>query len=201
MKKEILYIVEFLSKNADVHLQEPYLSMLNTLDTLEIYTPSKYTQEQLKSIMLRANMPLLSSFDETVKLLDKSLETSLPAEITNMKKQIFITLLRANFPKKKAFLEHSLEFFITQLEPVEKQIFDNLLSYIVGLNRAFGLFYLLSSKENSLSTPEHFIAYGNALHVKLFDIIYNKEEQALLDNALKELLGVYLSLYGKYLYM
>lgn len=200
MKKEILYLVEFLSKNDEIRSQEPYLSMLSTLDALEIYKTSKYTQGQLKIIMLRSNISVPSSFDEAICMLDKSLEAQLPLEITNMKKQIFSTLLSANFPKKKAFLEHSIEFFITQLEPVEKQIFDNLLSYILGLNRAFGLFYILSI-DNSLSSPEQFIAYGNALHVKLFDIIYNEEEQVLLDKALKELLGVYLSLYGKYLYM
>ncbi len=197
MKKEIVYLVEFLSKSDNSLVNETYFTMLHELNTLEIYRPSKYSQEQLKTIMLRSNMSIPTSDEEAVLALDKVLETCLPVDMISMKKQIFLTLLSANFPKKKAFLHQRIEFFITQLEPVEKQIFDNLLSYILGLNRALGLFYTLAFK----NTPEDFIAYGNALHVKLLAIIYNKEEQALLDNALKELLGVYLSLYGKYLYM
>lgn len=198
MKKNILYLTEFLSKCDNEVVRELYQTMLLALQSVDSYTPSKYSQKQLQTIMHHHAHSVPNSFTEAIVLLDAALEESLPLTITTLKKQIFITLLASNFPKKKAFLEVSIDFFISQLEPVEKHIYDNLLSYILGLNRALGLFYILSDAKSS---PEVFIDYGNTLHVKLFELIYNEEEQALLQDAHKELLGVYLSLYGKYLYM
>ena len=201
MKKEIIYLIEYLSKSPNVGESELYREMSATLASLEIYTPSKYDQEQIKTLMTRMGVTPPVSFEDAVVSLDKVLENALPSEISQMKKSIFHTLIASNFPKKKAFLDHSYAFFISQLEPVEKSIYDNLTSYVVSLNRAFGVFYVLCQDETMLHQPETFVAFGNALHVKLLSLIYNEEEQSLLENGLRELLGVYLGLYGKYLYM
>ena len=125
------------------------------------------------------------------------LESFLPNEISTLKKSIFHTLIASNFPQKKGFLEHSYALFISELEPVEKTIFDNLTSYVLHINRGLGVF---CSVEN-MQSPENFVAFGNALHVKLLKFIYNEEERLLMNNGLKELLSVYLGIYGRYLYV
>jgi hypothetical protein len=45
------------------------------------------------------------------------------------------------------------------------------------------------------------VCFGELLHEKLLNLLFNEEEKTHLSQGLKELLGVYLSLYGKYLYM
>lgn len=197
MKKELLYLIEFIAKNEDALLAEPYKTMLTTLSTLEIYTPTKYTQKQIENIMASFELPLPSSYVENISRIDEKLKMILPKEIDFSKKQIFMTLLINNFPKKKKFLDHSLGLFTSQLEPVEKQIYENILSYVVGLNRMLSIFYSMGTK----SRPEELLIFGESLHVKLLDLIFNDEERELSEKALKTLLGVYLSLYGKYLYM
>ncbi|OHE11890.1 MAG: hypothetical protein A2329_05365 [Sulfurimonas sp. RIFOXYB2_FULL_37_5] len=197
MKKEIIYLSEYLAKNQTKGEFEPYEAILHVLDTLEIYTPSKYDQTQIQVLFKRSGLDVPSYFEEAVLQLDKVLESFLPSDITTLKKSIFLTLIASNFPQKKGFLEHSYALFISQLEPVEKTIFDNLTSYVLHINRGLGVFYSLGEKQ----TPENFVAFGNALHVKLLTLFYNEEERALLDDGLKELLGVYLGIYGKYLYM
>lgn len=197
MKKEIIYLSEYLAKSNIQGEFEPYKEILHVLNTLEIYTPSKYDQAQIQVLLKHGAWNVPSSFEEAVLQLDKVLEGFLPKEISTLKKSIFHTLIASNFPQKKGFLEHSYALFISQLEPVEKTIFDNLTSYVLHINRGLGIFYSVGD----MQSPENFVAFGNALHVKLLTLFYNEEERALLDDGLKELLGVYLGIYGKYLYM
>ena len=197
MKKEIIYLTEYLAKSHTKGEFEPYESILYVLNTLEIYTPSKYDQAQILALIKHGGGSVPASFNEAIIYLDKVLERFLPQEIGSLKKSIFYTLIASNFPQKKGFLEHSYALFISQLEPVEKTIFDNLTSYELHINRGLGIFYSVGEKQS----PENFVSFGDALHVKLLELIYNEEERALLDNGLKKLLGVYLGIYGKYLYM
>ena len=196
MKKEIIYLVEYLAKSHTQGVAEPYAAILHALSTFEIYSPSKYDQTKIKVLMQHGGWSVPSECDEAILQLDKALETLLPLEITNLKKSIFNTLIASNFPQKKAFLEHSYAFFISQLEPVEKSIFDNVTSYVLHINRGLAIFYMLGENQS----PENFVAFGNALHERLLELIYNEEERMLVGDGLKELLGVYLGLYGKYLY-
>lgn len=197
MKKEIIYLSEYLAKSNIQGEFEPYEAVLQVLNTLEIYTPSKYDQTQIQVLLKRSGFDVPSSFEEAILQLDKVLEGFLPKEISTLKKSIFNTLIASNFPQKKGFLEHSYALFISQLEPVEKTIFDNLTSYVLHINRGLGIFYSVGENQS----PENFVAFGNALHVKLLELIYNEEERSLMSDGLKELLGVYLGIYGKYLYM
>jgi hypothetical protein len=201
MKKEILYLTEYLAKSDNEHVSAFYAVLVQTLATFELYTPTKFTQPQIGALMMRQDLCVPSSMEEGVKALDAALEQLLPSTLQEAKKSLFITLLNANFPKKKSFLSVSLEFFLSQLEPVENSIYENLLAYVSGLNRALALFFVLGKEEASTFTPERLVAFGEALHVKLLALVFNEEENALLSQGLKELLGVYLSLYGKYLYM
>lgn len=197
MKKEIIYLTEYLAKSHKQGEFEPYAAILQALNTLEIYMPSKYDQVKIQALLKHGGWSVPSSFEEAVLQLDKVLESFLPSEISTLKKSIFHTLIASNFPQKKGFLEHSYALFISQLEPVEKTIFDNLTSYVLHINRGLGVFCSLED----MQSPENFVAFGNALHVKLLELIYNDEERSLLSDGLKELLGVYLGIYGKYLYM
>ena len=201
MKKEILYLTEYLSKSDNAQEKAFYEVLVQTLTTFELYMPTKFTQAQISALMSHQGFGVPSSFKEGVKSLDAALEQALPSSLHEAKKNLFMTLLRVNFPKKKSFLSVSLELFLSQLEPVEKSIYENLLAYVSGLNRSLALFFLLSKEERSIFTPERLVAFGDALHVTLLDLVFNEEEKALLSQGLKELLGVYLSLYGKYLYM
>lgn len=197
MKKELFYLIELLAKNEEKSLAEPYKTMLDSFSLLEIYTPTKYTQKQIRHIMSSCALPLPSSHEDAIARIDEKLANMLPEVIEHNKKQIFLTLLLANFPKKKKFLDHSLQLFISQLEPVEKQIYDNIVAYVITLNRVLSIFYIIGAN----STPEDFLIFANTLHVKLLYLIFNDEERVHIENALKTLLGVYLSLYGKFLYM
>ncbi|AOO65209.1 hypothetical protein [Sulfurospirillum halorespirans] len=201
MKKEILYLTEYLAKSDSEQAKAFYELLVQTLVTFELYTPTKFTQAQISALMARQGFGAPSSYDVGVKALDAALEQTLPIPLQEAKKSLFMTLLTVNFPKKKSFLSVSLELFLSQLEPVEKSIYENLLAYVSGLNRALALFFVLGKEEASIFTPERLVAFGDALHVKLVELVFNEEEKALLSQGLKELLGVYLSLYGKYLYI
>jgi len=201
MKKEILYLMEYLRKSTQAPEHVFYECMIQTLATLELYQPSKYTQTQLFTLMQHQNQTSPKDAQEAAKMVDKSLEDLLPIPLREAKKKLFITLLQSNFPKKKSFLTVSLELFVSQLEPVEKNIYENLLGYVSALNRALSFFYALAKENAKTFDPESLVDFGDALHVNLLGLLFNKEERNYLAAGLKELLGVYLSLYGKYLYM
>ena len=201
MKKEILYLTEYLAKSANEQERALYELLVQTLTTLELYTPTKFSQAQISALMARQELSVPASFEEGVKALDRCLESALPKELQEAKKSLFMTLLTVNFPKKKGFLGVSLELFLSQLEPVEKSIYENLLAYVSGLNRALALFFVLGKEDAQNFTPERLVSLAETLHEKLLELVFNEEEKALLSQGLKELLGVYLSLYGKYLYM
>lgn len=200
MKKEILYLTEYLAKSESTQERAFYELLMQNFALEELYTPTKFTQAQIASLMQRQGFCVPSSFEEGVKALDTALEQELPHPLQDAKKMLFMTLLNANFPKKKGFLSVSLELFLSQLEPVEKSIYENLLAYVSGLNRALALFFVLGKEESQNFTPERFVKFAEVLHEKLLDLVFNEEERALMGQGLKELLGVYLSLYGKYLY-
>lgn len=200
MKKEILYLIEYLAKSESEQKNAFYELLMQSFALEELYTPTKFTQVQIASLMQRQGFSTPTSFEEGVKALDTALEQALPKPLQEAKKILFITLLNANFPKKKSFLNASLELFLSQLEPVEKSIYENLLAYVSGLNRSLALFFALGIEDTRNFTPERFVKCAEVLHEKLLDLLFNDEEKALLGNGLKELLGVYLSLYGKYLY-
>jgi len=200
MKKEILYLTEYLAKSESAQENAFYELLMQNFALEELYTPTKFTQAQITSLMQRQGFRIPSSFEEGVKALDTALEQALPKPLQEAKKTLFITLLNANFPKKKGFLNASLELFLSQLEPVEKSIYENLLAYVSGLNRSLALFFALGIEDTRNFTPERFVKYAEVLHEKLLDLVFNEEEKALMGQGLRELLGVYLSLYGKYLY-
>lgn len=200
MKKEILYLTEYLAKSESAQENAFYELLMQNLVSQELYTPTKFTQAQIASLMQRQGLCAPSSFEEGVKALDTALEQALPKPLQEAKKTLFMTLLNANFPKKRGFLNVSLDLFLSQLEPVEKSIYENLLAYVSGLNRSLALFFVLGKEACQNFTPERFVKFAEVLHEKLLDLVFNEEEKALMGQGLKELLGVYLSLYGKYLY-
>ncbi len=201
MKKETIYLIEYLRKSTHTPEHAFYECIAQTLKALELYHPSRYTLTQILSLMHHQNQTAPKDAQEAVKMLDSLLETALPLPLQEAKKTLFMTLLHSNFPKKKSFLTVSLELFLSQLEPVEKSIYENLLAYVSGLNRALSLFFVLSLEEPNTFTPEALVHFGETVHVTLIELLLNEEERGHLSNGLKELLGVYLSLYGKYLYM
>ena len=198
MKKEILYLIEYLAKSKENPF---YVLLLESLNEMMLYTPTRFTPAQISALMEHHSLLLPKNTQEGMAQLEKCLEAYLPEELNEGKKALFMTLLEVNFPKKKGFLNISLELFLSQLEPVEKSIYENLLAYISGLNRALALFFVLAKEEPQTFTPESFVRFGEDLHVKLRELIFNDEEKNFLEKGLKELLGVYLTLYGKYLYM
>ncbi len=196
MKKEIIYLMEYLSKSDKDDEAKLYQAIIHALERTVLYTPSRYTQEKLCILMRHATFETPENFQEALKLLDARFEELIPSSLMQMRKTIFKTLLISNFPKKKSFLEHSLALFESQLEPVEKNIYQSIMAYVMGLNRALCFFFLLGEK----STPEMLLTFSSTLHVTLMESIFNEEEKVLLEKGLKELMGVYVGIYGKYLY-
>lgn len=199
MKKQIIYLTEYLAKSPHEHAF--YAVVVQTLGSLELYAPSKFSQPQIVALMKHQGFQAPSSLEEGVKMLDQAFDQALPNDLQEAKKSLFMTLLQANFPKKKGFLSVSLDLFLSQLEPVEKSIYENLLAYVASMNRALSLFFILAQEDVLRFSPEQLVRFAETLHVNLFELLFNEEEQALLHQGLKELLGVYLRLYGKYLYM
>ena len=157
--------------------------MLDFFEKEGIYIPTKY---DLKTIKLLAKK---SGFDiaNEEKLFGDILNEKLPKTLLKAKEQLFETLINANFKKKKE-----------QFDKVETSIFKCLSAYISGLTKAFDIFYVYTQKNQQ--EPEVFIEYANTLHVNLVQSIFNEEEKKLLEEKLKEVMGVYLALYAKYLY-
>ena len=197
MKKELTYLIELLSKNAKNEERLFFEKIILFLENKLLYAPSSYSEEKIKTLMQYNGYSVPKDYKNTLSRLDLLLTKLLSSSINEGKKQLLMTLLYSNFPSKKGLIQHSLALFESQLEPVEKNIYANLNAYIEGLNRALGIYCILSEQ----STPETLIAFGETLHVTLVSMIYNEEEKALLDKGLHELLAVYLTLYGKYLYV
>lgn len=196
MKKESIYLLEYLSKNEKSEEAHFYKKIVSALENTLLYTSSRYTQNQLKTLMKHSGYAVPENFQEALNRLDSVLESALPKNLIELRKSIFSTLLVSNFPKKKSFLEHSLALFESQLEPVEKSIYQNLSAYVISLNRGLALLFLLEPK----SRPEMLIVFSKTLHVNLLEMIYNQEERELLTQGLSELMGVFVSVYGKFFY-
>ncbi len=180
MNKNINYLIEYLAKSENILYQD----ILNFFEKEGIYTPTKYEAKTIKVLAKKSGLEI----DNASILLDEKIKLELHERLIEAKKQLFETFLKANFKKKKE-----------QFDKVETTIFKCLSSYIVGITKAFDLFYVYT--KNNQQKPEIFIEFANTLHVKLFESIFNKEEKVLLEGKLKEVMSVYLALYAKYLYM
>lgn len=187
MKKDINYLIEYLAKSEDKNANL-YKDILSFFSEHLIYTSSSFKLKSLKALALKDGVELADSFDAVLKQLDSFLEENIDKDISEAKKQLLETILSSNFKKKKE-----------EFDKVETSIYKCLTSYIFGLCRGLEIYYIYA-KEN-IKEPELFIEYGSFLHVKLLNTIFNKEEKALLEEKLKELMGVYLSLYARYLYV
>jgi len=180
MNKNINYLIEYLAKSEDILYQD----ILNFFEKEGIYTPTKYEPKTIKVLAKKSGLEI----EDASILLDEKIKLELHERLIEAKKQLFETFLKVNFKKKKE-----------QFDKVETTIFKCLSSYIVGITKAFDLFYVYT--KNNQEKPEVFIEFANTLHAKLFESIFNKEEKALLEDKLKEVMSVYLALYAKYLYM
>ena len=196
MKKEIIYLLEYLSKSEKNDEAMPYQEIVLALEEILLYAPSTYSQNKLQTLIKHNGFTLPNNFNEAINLLDSRLKSVLPSVLVEAQKMIFHTLLMSNFAKKKPFLEHSIALFESQLEPVEMSIYQHLSAYVKGFNRALSLFAILGEK----SPPEKLIAYAQIVHVKLMEQLFNEEERRLLSSGLHKLMAVYVSLYGKYMY-
>jgi hypothetical protein len=185
--KQIDYILEFLSKGEQKE-SKIYESILDFLGEQLLYTSSSFSRKSLITLANKEGFALENDFDAMLKRLDTLLQENLHAEIKEAKSQLFETLISSNFKKKKE-----------QFDKVETSIYKCLSSYIFGLTRGLEIFYIYSL--DNVKEPEVFIEYANTLHVKLFEEIFNESEKALLEEKLKEIMSVYLSLYARYLYM
>lgn len=186
MNKKINYTLEYLAKSEDK--SNFYQNLLSFFNEKEIYTQSKYELKTLTILANRANIELPSSYEDGIKNLDKLLESNINSEINSAKKQLLETILQSNFKKKKE-----------DLDKVETSIYKCLTAYIYGLTRSLELFYIYT--KDDLREPELFIEYSSKIHQELIDTIFNKEEKELLAEKLKEIMGVYLTLYARYLYV
>ena len=180
MNRQNNYLIEYLAKSENFL----YRDILVFFEKNSIYTATKYEPKTIKVLAQKSGLEI----DDAEKLLDESLKKELHKRLIEAKKQLFETLIKANFKKKK---EH--------FDKVETSIFKCLSSYIVGITKAFDVFYVYT--KNNQQKPELFIEFANTLHVKLVNSIFNKEEKELLEDKLKEVMSVYLALYAKYLYV
>ncbi|DAB33630.1 MAG TPA: hypothetical protein CFH82_09335 [Sulfurospirillum sp. UBA12182] len=187
MNKELNYLVEFLAKSDDKDATL-YKQLLDFLDENLVYTSSSYDAKKLILLAKKDNINLSLNFEENLRHLDKILEMRINPEIKGAKVQLLSTLLATNFKKKKE-----------DFDKVETSIYKCLSAYIYGLTRGLEIFYAYTLDD--VKKPELFISYASFLHEQLFYTIFNKEEQKLLEEKLKEVMSIYLSLYARYLYI
>ncbi len=188
MNKEINYLIEFLAKLDIANVSNLYVVILDFFDTHSIYIPSKYDTKALQVLAKKSDIELSNNVVILFKRLDKVLDTNIHQEIKTSKKQLLETIIASNFKKKK---EH--------FDKVETAIYKTLTAYVFGLTRALDIFYIYT--KNSVQKPEVFIEFANTVHTQLIDMIFNDQERELLEAKLKEVMGVYLSLYARYLYI
>ena len=180
MNKEINYLIEYLAKSEKIL----YKDILYFFAKEGIYTQTKYDAKTIKALASKSGFEIT----DAEQLLNAKLNKEIHKRLVEAKKQLFETLIKANFKKKKE-----------QFDKVDTSIFKCLSAYVGGLTKAFDVFYVYT-KDNQ-QKPEIFIEFANTLHIELVKTIFNQEEKALLEDKLKEVMGVYLALYAKYLYM
>lgn len=188
MNKEINYLIEILAKfdeNKDSYF---YKDILDFFKYHYIYSVSKYEIKTLNVLAKRDGFQIPANFSEALKALDKKLELYIDKDISEAKKQLFDTIISSNFKKEKE-----------SFDKVESSIYKCLLTYISGLTRSFELFFIYT--KNDVKEPEIFIEFASHIHEKLLKTVFNKEERKLLDDKLKEIMSVYLSVYARYLYV
>ncbi|WP_024954668.1 hypothetical protein [Sulfurospirillum arcachonense] len=188
MNKEINYLIEYLAKSNEHENSDFYKSILSFFQDHLIYSSSKYEIKTLKVLAIKGGIIFPESFEDALTKLDKLLESNTNNEIIEAKKQLLDTIVSSNFKKKK---EH--------FDKVETSIYKTLIAYIAGLTRALEIFYMYT--KNDVKEPEVYIEFSNKIHAELIEMIFNKEEKALLADKLKEIMSVYLSVYARYLYM
>jgi len=188
MNKEINYLIEYLAKSKNLVDSNLYALILSFFRINTIYTPSKYEIKTLKLLAKNAKIDFPMNFEDGLTKLDELLEVNIDSKIKKAKEQLLDTIISTNFKKSKE-----------NLDKVETSIYKCLTSYIYGLTRSLELFYVYT--KNDLKEPELFIEFSNDIHEKLIEIIFNEEEKKLLSDKLKEIMGVYMSIYARYLYI
>jgi len=179
LNKKLNYLIEFLAKSNNFL----YVKVLGFFEKEGIYIPTKYDVKTIKLLAKKSGFDIKNE----EKLFGDILNENLHISLIKAKEQLFETLIKANFKKKKE-----------QFDKVETSIFKCLSAYIIGLTKAFDIFYVYT--HNNQQEPEIFIEFANTLHVNLVQSIFNEEEKNLLEEKLKEVMSVYLALYAKYLY-
>lgn len=188
MNKETNYLIEYLAKSENGKSSDFYKTILEFLKINVIYTSSKYEIKTLKVLAQKNDIAFPLNFEDALIKLDAILELSMNSEIKEAKKQLLYTILKANFKKKKE-----------KFDKVETSIYKTLLAYMIGLTRALEIFYMYT--KDDVKKPEVYIEFSNKIHDELIELIFNKDEKALLDGKLKEIMSVYLSVYARYLYI
>ena len=187
MNKNINYLIEFLAKS-DVKNENLYKYILDFFKSHYIYSFSKYEIKTLNFLAQRNKIDIALNFDNGVEKLDKILKESISSDIRDAKAQLLETIIKTNFKKKKE-----------NFDKVETSIYRCIVAYILGLTRALEIFYIYT-KDDEIEV-ETYIEFANSVHIKLIEIIFNKEEKELLADKLKEIMGVYLSVYARFLYV
>ncbi|WP_238593460.1 hypothetical protein [Sulfurospirillum diekertiae] len=86
MKKEILYLTEYLAKSESEQERTFYALLIQNLADLEVYSPTKLTQAQIASLMSRQGLSVPSSFKEGIQALDTLFESFIPKPLQEAKK-------------------------------------------------------------------------------------------------------------------
>lgn len=187
MNKNLNYLIEYLAKSGEKN-SDFYKYLLDFLKEHYIYATSKYDIKTLNLLATRSKIDTVANFEKALEELDKNLKKSMNSEIKEAKEQLLESIISSNFKKKKE-----------DFDKVETSIYKCIVSYIFGLTRALEIFYMYT--KDDLKEPEVFIEFASSIHVKLVEMIFNKEEKELLEDKLKKIMSVYLSVYARYLYI
>ncbi len=184
LNKNADYLIEYLAKSDD-KISSFYQYILDFFKKKYIYSASKYELKTLNVLAARGGVEIVSSHKDALELMEKILNKSINDETKKIKKQLLQTLITSNFKKKKE-----------NFDKVDTSIYKCIIAYISSLTRGLELFCLYT-KQNP-QEPELFIEFASGIHENLISMIFNEQERELLDDKLKKIMAVYLSVYARY---
>lgn len=182
MKKELDYVLEYLSLSKQI----PFDSALDFLQNNSMLQACYDDKKILRIHAAKDGIKIQNSNNKALSQLDTFLHRLIEDDIQNAKKMLFDTLVQSNFKKKKE-----------ELDKVETSIYKCLNAYVTSLCRILEVFYCYDYDKKD---PRVFIEYGNQMHKAIVSHVFNKDEIDTIKDQLKQLLGVYLAMYSRYMY-
>lgn len=195
MKKKVQLILEFLAKckHTSKEYQNVYDFILHELSNENLCARTIFSCEQIKTLLKGE----INTQEKAEKFLHEHLVKK-NEEFQNYLDKIFTTLLSANFPAHQEKLKSSLVEFEASLDKVEAKIYVMIKTYIKTLMLALELYIFFDDER--LRELTQVVEFAKRVHENILKNLFYEEEVTLMDDALRQLLSVYVGVYYNFCY-